>query len=360
MLTLRAVKSIRFRYRASASLSLLFENFRLMCNEATRIALKEKPKNRFKLMELALPRLKQFGLQSHYALSACEVAYSAIKNKKRKSNPYFKKSFLKLDNQTYRLNHMLVRIPSAPRQFIFLTLEGSRYHLSLADDPTVAKGSITITDREVSISLSKVVVPVNSSGGVGVDINERNVTTSNTLGFSTVFDISDVAEIRARYVEIRAKIGRRVGQDRRTCGRLYSKYGGREKARKSQILHRISKSIVSEAGKLNLHIVMENLKGIRRLYRNGNGQGRSYRGRMNSWPYREIQRQIEYKATWNGIPLAYVSPRGTSSKCPCGSSLVELEGRRVFCPSCRKTEDRDVIASKNLMACVVPQDRPGK
>ena len=29
--------------------------------------------------------------------------------------------------------------------------------------------------------------------------------------------------------------------------------------------------------------VMEKLKGIRKLYRRGNGQGPSFRGRMNSW-----------------------------------------------------------------------------
>jgi putative transposase len=81
---------------------------------------------------------------------------------------------------------------------------------------------------------------------------------------------------------------------------------------------------------------------------------------MNSWASREIQRQIEYKARWEGIPVNYVNPRGTSRKCPkCGSSLVELEGRRLMCPSCQQIEDRDDIAAKNIMACEVPQARPG-
>jgi transposase len=80
---------------------------------------------------------------------------------------------------------------------------------------------------------------------------------------------------------------------------------------------------------------------------------------MNSWIFREDQRQIDYKARWEGIPTHYVNPRGTSRKCPdCGSSLVELEGRRLWCPECKKSEDRDVVASKNLVACVVPQARP--
>jgi hypothetical protein len=99
---------------------------------------------------------------------------------------------------------------------------------------------------------------------------------------------------------------------------------------------------------------MEKLKGIRKLYHNGNGQGTSYRGRMNSWTFHEIQRQIEYKAKWEDIPIEHVKPRGTSRKCPeCDSSLIRLEGRRLMFPSCKKTEDRDVIASRNIMAASV-------
>ena len=83
-----SVKAIRFAYDASEELPALFEEFRLMCNDAIRIALKEKPRSRFALIKLAYPRLKEYGLHTHYILSACEVAYSAFKNPKRRSNPY--------------------------------------------------------------------------------------------------------------------------------------------------------------------------------------------------------------------------------------------------------------------------------
>jgi putative transposase len=358
---LQAVKAISFRYKASEELSSLFEDFRLMCNDAIRIALEKKPKSRFELIELACSRLKEFGLQSHYVLSACEVAYSVYKNKNRKSIPYVRRAFLKLDNQTYRLNHLLLRIPSTPRRFIYLTLQGSDFHLSFIGNSALKKGSVTITDRTVSFALSKRVAPIELLGRVGIDVNERNVTTSNTLGVSKAFDTSEVAELRERYKAIRAKIGQRTRQDNRIGRRLYAKYGERERDRTSQVLHRISKTIIKDAKEGKLGVMMEKLKGIRRLYRKGNGQGTSYRGRMNTWSFHEIQRQIEYKAAWNGIPITYVNPRGTSSKCPnCGSSLLELEGRKLMCPSCNKSEDRDVIAAKNIMACAVPQVRPSR
>jgi hypothetical protein len=85
---LRAVKSINFRHNTSVELPSLFEDFRLMCNDAIRVALREKPKSRFHLIELAYSRLKEYRLHSHYILSACEVAFSIYKNKDRKRDPY--------------------------------------------------------------------------------------------------------------------------------------------------------------------------------------------------------------------------------------------------------------------------------
>ena len=169
-----------------------------------------------------------------------------------------------------------------------------------------------------------------------------------------------MAELKERYRMIRAKIGERTGRDKRISKRLYGKYGAREKNRTVQAIHLVTKQIVQRAKENRLGIVMESLKGIRKLYRKGNGQGPSFRGRMNSWTFREVQRQVEYKARWEGVPVTYVSPRGTSRKCPdCDSSLFALEGRKLLCPSCNKTEDRDVIASRNIMmAAPVRAARP--
>jgi hypothetical protein len=126
---MESVRAIRFRYDASEELSSLFEEFRLMCNDAIRIAHEQKPKSRFRLVELAYPRLKEYGLHTHYILSACEVAYSACKNQK-KSRPYIRRPFIKLDSQTYTLNHLIARIPTRPRRFIYLTLHSSNYTTS--------------------------------------------------------------------------------------------------------------------------------------------------------------------------------------------------------------------------------------
>ena len=358
-LNVLSVKAIQFRYEASEELSSLFEDFRLMCNDAIRIAVAERPKSRFKLIELAYPRLKEYGLHTHYILSACEVAYSVYCNKNRKSDPYVRRAFLKLDSQTYQLNHLILRIPVKPRHFIYLALQASDYHLSFIDDPTLKRGSITLTDRTLNIAFSKEIAEIEPLGHVGVDINERNVTWSDTSGRVGIEDTSGIAELKERYRVARAKTAKSTYRNAKVKRRLLAKYGRREKNRTVQALHRVSKMIVRHAIENHLGMVMEKLKGIRKLYRKGNGQETSFRGRMNSWTFHEVQRQIDYKARWAGVPVTYVNARSTSRKCPeCGSSLIELEGRRLMCPSCRQMGDRDVIASRNIMACAVPQARP--
>ncbi|MDV3277452.1 MAG: transposase [Nitrososphaerales archaeon] len=365
---MRAVKAIQFGYVASHELDSLFEDFRLMCNDALRIALKherehdgEKVGSRFELIELAYPRLREYGLHTHYVLSACEVAFSAYRNKDRKSNPCVKRAFLKLDNQSYLLNHLILRIPNKPRQFIYLTLQASDYQLSFIDDQTLKRGSITITAHTISIAFSKEIAEIEPLGNVGIDVNERNVTASDTLGNTKVYDTSEVAEVKEVYRVIRARIGRKTRQDNRVGQKLYAKYGRRERNRTTQAIHRVSKAIVQHAKEDKLGIVMEKLKGIRNLYRKGNGQGTAFRGRMNSWTFHEVQRQIEYKARWECIPISYVNPRGTSRNCPkCGSRVMALAERKLYCPSCHQTWDRDELASKNIMAALVCAARPSK
>jgi putative transposase len=357
---LKAVKAVKFGYRPNTELTGLFLTFRSMCNDAIRIAFTENARNRFDLISKAYARLKECGLHTHYIMNACEVAYSAYRNKNRKSDPRVKKPFLKLDNQTYRLGYLLLRIPTAPRHFLYLTLDGSLYQRSFLADQSLKRGSVTITETSVIISFSKEVTPVEPRGRIVIDINERNLTCSDTLGTTRVFDTSTVAEIKERYKEIRGKIAKRTNEDARIKRRLLAKYGKRERNRTPQAIHRVTKSVVDYAATNSLVIVMEKLTGIRKLYRRGNGQGRSFRCRMNSWSFNEAQRQVEYKANWKAVPVVYVNPRGTSRKCPeCGSPLIEVEGRRLFCPSCRQTGDRDVIASKNLMvAPLVRANRP--
>ncbi|MDE1831909.1 MAG: transposase, partial [Thaumarchaeota archaeon] len=139
--------------------------------------------------------------------------------------------------------------------------------------------------------------------------------------------------------------------DVRVKRHFQQRLGNRRSRRIQQYLHKISKDIVQRAVNTKSILILEDLKGIRKLYRKGNGQGKKYRRKLNSWSFYELQRQITYKAEWEGIPVGFVDPKRTSQLCPiCGKRLQEdrLQLRKLLCINCKRTMDRDVIASMNI------------
>ena len=170
------------------------------------------------------------------------------------------------------------------------------------------------------------------------------------MGHGERLGLSKITETKAKYREVISHFKR--NDDRIRC-RICQKYGSKQREKVQQILHHASKMIVQQAKDRQYGIVMEKLTGIRKLYRQGNGQGSKYRFRLNSWSYAELQRQIEYKARWEGLPAIYVNPIGTSARCSiCGSRMMRIpeENRKLKCASCGFTVDRDVNAARNILA----------
>ncbi len=320
-----------------------------MVNEALWIGFEKKPKTRFQLIVIVYHDFKErYGLHTYYILNACECAFSMLRNRKWKKRPCAKSLFLKLDNQTYCLDYMLLRIPTAPREFIHIPLRGGKYQLSFLRDFTLKRGLITITESSVVLAVSKsttLVEPLDEP--IAFDINEKNITSSS----EERFDLSEVAKIKHQYSRIRASVARNSHEDRRIKQKLLSKYGRREKARAVQALHRISKRIVEKAAETKSPIVLEKLTHIRNSSRRGNGQGRKLRGRLNRWSFHELQRQIEYKAKWEGVPLEYVWASRTSQTCSqCGFINKALKYERGWlCPICGAILDRDYNGARNIL-----------
>ena len=183
-----------------------------------------------------------------------------------------------------------------------------------------------------------------------MDRNLRNLTVGNESRV-VQYDLSDTVRIAETTVDI---VGSFKRNDSRIRKNIASKYGRRRRNRVQHLLHNSTKQIVAEAFEYRRAIVLENIEGIRTLYRKGNGQGPKYRGRMNGWSFGEAQRQLEYKARWVGLPIIRLSrkeTRGTSVTCPqCGERLQEdmRMRRKLWCRKCRLMMDRDVVAAVNL------------
>ncbi len=208
--------------------------------------------------------------------------------------------------------------------------------------------SVTLTEDRLSLAYASEVQEVQLRGFIGIDRNLDNVTVAATDGTVHRHDLSEATRVKAVYLGVRSHFKR---NDVRIRREISGKYGRKQREKVKQVLHHASKLIVEEAKAKQYGVTMEKLTGIRRLYRRGNWQGRWYRGRMNSWSYAELQRQIEYKARWEGLPVIYVHPHGTSSRCSiCGQKMKPEENRTLRCPSCGYTVDRDVNAARNILA----------
>ena len=210
--------------------------------------------------------------------------------------------------------------------------------------------SFTLTRNRLSLCIARDAPTVNRASTVGVDRNLRNLTVGNDQETSR-YDLSKCVRIANTTVRIVASFTR---EDDRIRTAIASRYGQRSSSRTGHLLHNATKAIVTLGVQRRTAIVLENIEGIRSLYRKGNGQGRKYRGRMNGWSFGEAQRQIEYKARWVGLPVIRVSrreTRATSITClRCGERLQSDKRltRKLWCGKCRVVMDRDMVAAVNL------------
>jgi putative transposase len=214
--------------------------------------------------------------------------------------------------------------------------------------------SLTITRGSISLCYSEEVEPIPVRTVYGVDRNVKNLTFGNGKVVVQV-DVSKVLRIKQTTRKILRSFKR---DDVRLRRRLASKYWRRSTNRTNQILHAATNFMVDMALKNGAALALEDLTEIRKMYRKGNGQGRDYRFRLNSWPYRRAYSMLEYKSAWKGvtmIPLTKAETYGSSSECAsCGERLHgpakgDAEHRRMlWCQSCKVWMDRDANAAINL------------
>ena len=330
----------------------LLNQFRLMVNRCIRVGVQENLSSLKALSLKSYAQLSEYDAMSYYKLCAISAATGILRNyrKAKRKNPHNKEpharrlrlstcyGFKIQDDKLLLPLHARERLPISLTKHVQETIMGCEVR------------AVTITHNRISLAIAREVADVKVRGWVGVDRNVNNVTLAASDGSSTIRDLTEAGTVKATYRQIRSRFRR---NDDRIRKRIAEKYGGKEREKVKQVLHHASKAIIQQAQQGQYGIVMEKLTGMRRLYRKGNGQGRGYRARMNSWSYGELQRQIEYKARWEGLPVIYVNPAGTSRKCSmCGSRMARIpeENRLLTCPSCGFTVDRDVNAARNILA----------
>jgi len=263
-------------------------------------------------------------------------------------DPYLKKRILV---SCYRFKvkdgSLVFSVSKYKRHSIRLT----KYVLSTIEGHEVR--SFTLTPTSLTLSFKKNTTLYVPKSLFGIDRNASNVVYGNSTRIIQ-FDLKKIEDITSTTRKI-VKSFRR--NDVRIRTKLSSKYGKRRSRRSKQILHHVSKIIVENLKQSQGVVVFENIEGLRNLYKKGNNQSRNFRARMNSVPWYEIKRLIEYKAGWEGVPVLQLTKgetRGTSKFCPiCGERLQEgsysrIHRRELWCEKCRRCLDRDVVAVMNI------------
>lgn len=126
-------------------------------------------------------------------------------------------------------------------------------------------GAITITENKLIISYSKQITEQKLANFVSVDRNLDNATTFDTQNKFITYNLQKANEIKQSYRYVKSKFRR---NDIRIRKKIFSKYGKKEKNRIHDILHKTSKQIANQ----NMGIILEDIKGIRKLYQKGKGQ----------------------------------------------------------------------------------------
>lgn len=345
---MKAVKGVKFGFKATPLTLELLSTFRNMVNDAIRICLDENINGRLNLRNRIYREFQErYGVVSCLPYSVAEVSWSIVKKHRRwHRRPYAKRLMFKMDSANFSLNYSILSLPFKKGQGrVLVPLQYGDYQRSFLMGQRLKRGSVTMTESSVVIAFSKDQPMIEPSRKVGYDLNEKSVVGSD----GTTHDLSEVARLHTLYGIGRSRFFRKHPNDRRLKKKFAS--SRREKKRVRQALHDVSTKIVKKAHAHNESIVLERLKGIRYAHRRGNGEGPAKRRRIALWPFRRLQSYIEYKAKWAGVPVEYVSPSYTSKTCSvCGfiNRKLKVSERAWRCPGCGATLDRDLNAAVNI------------
>jgi putative transposase len=322
-----------------------------MVNHCIRIGLKHNCSTLKRLSLLSYHELRDYDIMSSYKLNAISQACGRLSQRKRDirkgkkvKSPLVRKPYL-VNCYGFKINGSLMSIPYKPHNPVNILLNS--HTTKILSDSTLKVHSFTLTALNISLCISKEIDEIECTKIMGIDRNLRNVTVGNHESV-TFYKTNKLLSIKQNTIYARSGFHR---NDHRKKTQHYMNLQQRLQNRTKQFIHKISKDIVDNAVKTKSMIAFEDLKGIRKLYRKGNGQGNKYRRKLNGWQFYELQRQVQYKAQWVGIPVVFVDPKRTSKLCPiCGDRIQEdrQNRRKLLCINCGKSMDRDVIASMNI------------
>lgn len=342
-----------------SALTWLLKEFRILVNEAIRIAVQNNLQSRKRLTQVGYAELSRtHQVYKQYIPSAFEVALAVLKAYRRRvrrglkaTRPWVRRLFLKAENQSYSLDRSsgLLRIPIRSREHVALQLPISSWHRGFFEDSSWKLGSVTLTEKRVILVVSKLATPAYAHTGLlALDANVNSmdgVLATPQKSALVTLSIGDVSQVQMTHFRRAKKLSSKKAHDRRVSKELVGRERRREVNRVRSRLHVASRRIVDAATRAKAALVLEalTLTKIRSFSR------RRSRA-LNAWPRGELSRQIEYKAALAGVPIIKVNPAWTSKTCPvCGARRRDRVGQDFVCLRCDWEMDRQHNAGLNIL-----------
>lgn len=303
-----------------------------------------KIRNNIELHPFVYKEIRSFGLPSQLAISCIKQACGFVK--KAKSNPIINKVSIRYNSpRSFSFKNNVLSISTIEGR-VKIPIKIPDYALKYFNDWDIKESLLTksfkgdyyftFTFLRKNSECSNLQIRV-----LGIDLGINNLAVTSDKQF---FKSSKVKQIKRKFKFLRSKL---QSKGTRSAKKLLKKISGREKRFMRGVNHKISKEIVSvfDGNK----IVMENLKGIRKVFR-----GRKMNYWISNWSFFQLQNFIQYKAERKGIEVVRVKPNYTSQIC---SKCGQLGSRSGSCFSCHCgfSLNADLNASQNLASPMLEQ-----
>ena len=183
--------------------------------------------------------------------------------------------------------------------------------------------------------------PTHISSVLAVDLGEKVLATvvlwKGASKPTPIFLGKEVRGVRRHYAWLRKRLGERK------LLRVIKRLKDIERRTVDWYLHNISKKLVKLAKENKAIILLGDLTGIRNRNR-----GKRLNRIVANMPFYRLSQFIEYKANWEGIPVAYASEAYTSRTCHfCHSDGKRPHQGLFVCPACGHQYNADYNAAYN-------------
>lgn len=278
------------------------------------------------------------------AIKKVASAYKVLRKKKRPDCPlihFGESASIHLDKRTYSLKGHTLSLYTLGKRIKVEFVPGA-FQLGYLQQGVAKEAELVRKGKRWFFNLVLDLPESTPAGGdkmLGVDLGENNLAvTSNGV----IYGGGELRHERDKFLALR---GRLQSKGTQSAKQLLRKVSGREERHVRHTNHEISKSIITEAKKGDIGIlVMEDLTNIRKRIK-GN---KRMRCRLHRWAFGQLQSFIEYKAQAAGIKVVYTCPAYSSLTCSVCHALGTREKHRFTCTKCGSQQHADRNACQNL------------